>query len=141
MTLASLGDIPVLDPYADEQLTERLGIRITECTAGRVVGTMPVAGNRQPVGILHGGANAAFAETLGSLGAWMHAGPDRIIVGQELSCTHLAAARRGVLTGTATALHLGRTSATYEIRITDEAGTLACVARLTCAVPARRRTR
>ncbi|GGZ31639.1 aromatic compound degradation protein PaaI [Streptomyces inusitatus] len=138
-TSATLGPVPVLPAYVDEQLVNRLGIEITACEPDLVMGTMPVAGNRQPIGIMHGGANAAFAETLGSLAAWVHAGPDRIIVGLELSCTHHRAVRRGVVTGVCRPLHVGGGTATYEIVISDEQGRRTCTARLTCAVPPARR--
>lgn len=141
MTQTSLGPIEVLPAYVDEQLVDRLSIEITTAEPDLVVGTMPVSGNRQPVGLLHGGANAAFAETLGSLAAWLHAGPDQIIVGQELSCTHHRGASSGLVTGVCTPLHVGTNSATYEIVITDPLGRRTCTARLTCALPARRGTR
>ncbi|WP_298556031.1 hotdog fold thioesterase [Streptomyces luteogriseus] len=139
MTQTALGPIEVLPPFVDQQLVERLGIEITVCGPDLVVGTMPVAGNRQPVGLLHGGANAVLAETLGSLAAWVHAGADRIIVGQELSCTHHAATRSGLVTGHCRPLHLGTHTATYEIVISDEQRRRTCTARLTCAIPAVRR--
>ncbi|MGP4113745.1 hotdog fold thioesterase [Streptomyces sp. 4N509B] len=124
--------------YQHEQLTAKLGIRIVECRPGFVVGTMPVAGNRQPVGILHGGASAAFAETLGSLAALVHAGPDGQAVGLDLSCTHHRWIAAGLVTGVARPLHEGRTSASYEVVIADEAGRRICTARLTCAISRRR---
>lgn len=139
MGQTTLGPVEVLPDYVEQQLVERLGINVTECAPDLVVGTMPVDGNRQPVGLLHGGASAAFAETLGSLAAWTHAGPDRIIVGQELSCTHHAAVRSGHITGVCRPLHVGSGSATYEIVITDERGRRTCTARLTCAMPVARR--
>ncbi|WP_184729236.1 PaaI family thioesterase [Saccharopolyspora phatthalungensis] len=119
---------------ADEQLTERMGIEIVECGPDRVVGTMPVAGNRQPYGLLHGGANAVLAETLGSIAAGLHAGADRLAVGLDLSCTHHRAATEGAVTGVATPLHQGRSTATYDITITDEEGRRTCSARLTCVL-------
>jgi uncharacterized protein (TIGR00369 family) len=109
-----------------------MGIEITSWDRDRVVGTMPVEGNRQPYGLPHGGANAVLAETLGSIGAAMHAAPDRIAVGLELSCTHHRAVRQGVVTGVCTPLHIGRSTATMEIVISDEAGKRTCTARLTC---------
>jgi len=139
MTQTALGPVEVLPPYVDQQLVERLGIEITVCEPDLVVGTMPVEGNRQPVGLLHGGANAVLAETLGSLAAWVHAGADRIIVGQELSCTHHAGARSGKVTGHCRPLHLGTHTATYEIVIRDERNRRTCTARLTCAIPPARR--
>ncbi|MFJ5529202.1 hotdog fold thioesterase [Streptomyces sp. NPDC093261] len=132
---ASLGPVPVLPNYVDEQLVTRMGIEILTCRPDLVVGTMPVKGNRQPIGIMHGGANAVLAETLGSLAAWVHAGPDRIIVGQELSCTHHRAVRSGLVKGVCRPLHVGRGLATYEIVICDEEERRACTARLTCVLP------
>ncbi|MDM7831068.1 PaaI family thioesterase [Cellulomonas edaphi] len=113
-------------------LLERMGIEITEATARRAVGTMPVAGNTQPYGLLHGGASAVLAETLGSYAAQQHAGASRAAVGIELSCTHHRSAREGLVTGTATALHLGRTLATYQVVVDDADGRRICTARLTC---------
>ncbi|ROP41074.1 hotdog fold thioesterase [Saccharothrix texasensis] len=126
-------DIPGADlAAAPEQLTSKLGIEITRWDADRLVGTMPVKGNRQPYGLLHGGANAALAETLGSVAAAMHAAPERLAVGLELSCTHHRAVTEGVVTGVCTPIHRGRSTATYEIVITDEQDRRACTARLTC---------
>lgn len=119
---------------AEEQLADRLGIEITEWSPDRVVGTMPVAGNRQPYGLLHGGANAALAESLGSIAAALHAGHERIAVGLELSCTHHRAATEGHVTGEATPVHRGQRTATYEITVTDERGKRTCTARLTCVL-------
>ncbi|ACQ80453.1 thioesterase superfamily protein [Beutenbergia cavernae DSM 12333] len=113
-------------------LIERLGIEIVEATPDRVVGTMPVAGNTQPYGLLHGGATAALAETLGSFAATLHAGAGRAAVGLELNATHHRGARDGVVTGVARALHRGRSTASYGIEVTDELGRLVCSARLTC---------
>ncbi|WP_190824090.1 PaaI family thioesterase [Saccharopolyspora pogona] len=119
---------------AGEQLTERMGIEIVEWDPDRVVATMPVAGNRQPYGLLHGGANAVLAETLGSIAAALHAGADRIAVGLELSCTHHRAATEGVVTGVATPVHRGRSTATFDIVITDQKDRRTCSARLTCVL-------
>ncbi|MGH3737618.1 MAG: PaaI family thioesterase [Micromonosporaceae bacterium] len=118
----------------DGQLADTMGITITEASAERVVGTMPVEGNVQPLGLLHGGASCVLAETLGSTGATLHALPDGYAVGIEISATHHRSARSGVVTGVATPLHLGRTLATYHIEITDEAGRAVCTARLTCMI-------
>lgn len=109
-----------------------LGIEITEVSPERVVGTMPVEGNTQPYGLLHGGATAALAETLGSFGAMAHALPDKIAVGVDLNITHLRAATRGNVRGVATAAHLGATVATYQIDVTDDEDRLVATARLTC---------
>jgi uncharacterized protein (TIGR00369 family) len=115
-------------------LAGRLGITLLSMSAEKVVGTMPVAGNEQLQGMLHGGASAALAESLGSLGAALHAGRGRLAVGVDINATHHRSVRDGVVTGTATALLLGRSSASYEVVITDEAGDRVCTARITCAV-------
>jgi 1,4-dihydroxy-2-naphthoyl-CoA hydrolase len=113
-------------------LLERMGIEITAVGAERTSGTMPVAGNTQPAGLLHGGASAVLAESLGSIAATVHAGPGRAAVGIEINATHHRAMREGVATGVATAVHLGRSVVTYEIVISDEHGRRVCTARLTC---------
>jgi 1,4-dihydroxy-2-naphthoyl-CoA hydrolase len=113
-------------------LPGRMGIKILEASAERVVGTMPVAGNIQPLGLLHGGASCVLAETLGSLGSALHAGRGRVTVGIEISATHHRSATEGQVTGVATRLHGGRTLATYEIVITDEQDRRVCTSRLTC---------
>jgi 1,4-dihydroxy-2-naphthoyl-CoA hydrolase len=111
-----------------------MGVEIKEATAERVVGTMPVEGNTQPYGLLHGGASCVLAETLGSVGAVMHGHTvDRpFAVGVDINATHHKAIRSGVVTGVATPVHRGRTAVTYEIVITDEVGDRVCTARLTC---------
>lgn len=119
-------------PSTAGTLLERMGIEVTELTASRAVGTMPVAGNTQPFGLLHGGASAVLAETLGSYAAQVHAGPGRAAVGIELNATHHRAARSGSVTGTATALHLGSTLVSYQVVVEDEEGRRLCTARLTC---------
>lgn len=128
---------PTLSQWADEQFHTRIGIELLEASPERVVGTLPVAGNRQPGGLLHGGANAALAEHLGSVAAMLYAGQGRVAVGLELSCTHHRPAVDGVVTGVCTPLHLGRSTATYDIVITDSAGRRTCTARLTCVLPSR----
>lgn len=119
------------DPGA---LAERIGITILEVSAERVVGTMPVEGNTQPLGLLHGGASAALAETLGSYGAVMHGITigRPLAVGVDLNATHHKGIRTGIVTGVATPVHRGGTITTYEIVITDETGDRVCTARLTC---------
>ncbi|GAA2330376.1 hotdog fold thioesterase [Dactylosporangium salmoneum] len=119
-----------------DTLPERMGIVLLEASPERVVATMPVAGNIQPYGLLHGGASVVLAETLGSIGAAMHAARlfNGIAVGIEVNATHHKSARTGLVTGVATPLRLGGMIATYEIAITDEAGERVCTARLTCAL-------
>jgi 1,4-dihydroxy-2-naphthoyl-CoA hydrolase len=117
-------------------LNERMGIVLLEATPERVVGTMPVEGNTQPYGLLHGGASCVLAETLGSVGAALHAGRTHggIALGVDINATHHRAARGGLVTGVATALSLGSSVASYEVVITDEAGARLCTARITCAL-------
>jgi len=125
----------VMEAYraaSKDTLADRMGITILEASAERVVGTMPVAGNTQPLGLLHGGASCVLAETLGSLGSALHGGPDRVTVGIEINATHHRAAATGEVTAVATLLHGGRTVTTYEIVITDAAGRRVCTSRLTC---------
>lgn len=123
-----------LDRTHPGTLVDRMGIQVTEVEPGRVAGTMPVEGNTQPYGLLHGGASAVLAETLASIAAALHAGPERIAVGVDLSCTHHRGVRQGRVHGLATALHEGNTVATYDIRIVDEDDRPVCSARLTCAI-------
>ena len=115
-----------------QSLAHRMGITITEASAQRVVGTMPVAGNTQPYGLLHGGASCVLAETLGSTGAALHAGSNRATVGIEINATHHRAAADGYVTGVATQVHGGRTLAAYDIVISDDQGRRVCTARLSC---------
>jgi 1,4-dihydroxy-2-naphthoyl-CoA hydrolase len=124
--------IEAYEQASADTLSGRMGIKIVEASPGRVVGTMPVAGNTQPYGLLHGGASCVLAESLGSLGAALHAGPDRVTVGIEISATHHRGATQGEVTGVATMLHGGRTLTTYEIVITDDQGRRVCTSRLTC---------
>ncbi|MFW5417459.1 hotdog fold thioesterase [Nocardiopsis sp. CNT-189] len=113
-------------------LGERMGIELTEASPERVAGRMPVAGNTQPYGLLHGGASCVLAETLGSVGSALIAGEGRIAVGIEISATHHRSATEGHITGVAVPVHAGRTLATWEIEITREDGKRVCTSRLTC---------
>ena len=126
-------------PHGMGGLNEKLGVEITEFSAERVVGTMPVEGNTQPYGLLHGGASVVLAETLGSVGSAVHAHPDKLSVGIEINATHHRSATSGTVTGVATAIHLGRTTASYEVVITDERGKRVCTSRITCALLPRER--
>lgn len=125
-------DLSGLDPSQVGELATTMGIRITEWSRERITGTMPVAGNRQPFGLLHGGASAVLAETLGSVHAYLLAGPGRIVVGIDLNCTHHRAATDGTVTGVCTPLQAGRTVSSFEIVMNDDAGRRLCTARLTC---------
>ncbi|RPE75062.1 uncharacterized protein (TIGR00369 family) [Frondihabitans sp. PhB161] len=120
-----------LDGRGAGELAEKMGIEIVALSAEHAVATMPVDGNRQPVGILHGGAHVVLAESLGSMAASVHAGPGRIAMGIELNASHSRAASAGVVTGTCTAIHLGRTLTTHEIVMTDEEGRRLSTVRIT----------
>ena len=126
-------------PQGMGALNDKMGIELVEISAERVVGTMPVEGNTQPYGLLHGGASVVLAETLGSVGSSVHAHPDRLSVGVDINATHHRSATSGTVTGVATAVHLGRSSATYEVVITDERGKRVCTSRITCALMPRER--
>jgi 1,4-dihydroxy-2-naphthoyl-CoA hydrolase len=115
-------------------LDERMGIEFLEATPERVVARMPVHGNNQAYGTLHGGASCVLAETTGSLGAAVHAGPGRMALGIEISATHHRTAASGHVTAVATPVHLGRTLATFEVVISDERGRRICTARVTSAL-------
>lgn len=121
-------------------LADSLGIRILELTAERVVATMPVDHRtRQPFGILHGGASVALAETIASLGAI--ANVDRAVsnvVGVEINANHIRAKSEGVVTGTGTPVHVGRSTQVWEIRMVDEQSRLICLSRCTLAVVHKR---
>ena len=119
-------------------LDKKMGIEIIEASLTRLVGTMPVEGNTQPMGILHGGANVVLAESLGSIGTSLHAGPHRKIVGVDINATHHKSATTGLVTGVATAISLGKTLCSWEIVITNEAGQRTCTARITCLILAER---
>ena len=117
-------------------LVEHLGIRFTEISDDFIRGTMPVdARTRQPYGLLHGGASVALAETLGSTGATMCVDANEYLcVGQEINANHVRAARTGLVTGTARAVHLGGRTHVWTIEIQNDAGKLVCTSRLTIAI-------
>jgi 1,4-dihydroxy-2-naphthoyl-CoA hydrolase len=133
-------DIPA--EYADMSgaLNTKMGFELLTLTPEHVVGRMPVAGNTQPYGLWHGGASCVLAETLASLGSFMHAQPEKISVGVDINATHHRSVTSGWVTGTATALHLGRSIASYEIVITDDADKRVCTARVTCQLVSPRAT-
>lgn len=116
------------------ELNAKLGIVFVEASAERVVATMPVEGNRQPYGLLHGGASIALAETLGSVLAALNAGEGRQTVGIDMNATHHKAATAGLVTGVCEVLSAGRTLVTTQTVVTDESGRRCCTARLTCLV-------
>ena len=128
-----------LDPLLIERLatsgggalTRKMGIEFLELSAEFSVATMPVEGNTQVVGLLHGGAHVVLGESLGSISSAIHAGPGRIAVGIEINATHSRSITSGFVTGTCTALSLGRTLATHEIVIRDEEGRRLSTVRMT----------
>ncbi|ARC56889.1 Proofreading thioesterase EntH [Frondihabitans sp. 762G35] len=128
---SSADGLAFLERRGAGELAEKMGIEIVELSAERVVATMPVEGNRQPVGILHGGAHVVLAESLGSMAASVHAGPGRIAMGIELNASHSRSIATGTVTGTCTAIHLGRTLTTHEIVLTDEQGRRLSTVRIT----------
>jgi uncharacterized protein (TIGR00369 family) len=119
-------------------LDKKMGIEIIEASPERLVGTMPVEGNTQPIGLLHGGANVVLAESLGSIGTQLHAGADRKIVGIDINATHHKSATTGVVTAVATAISLGKTICSYQVEITNDKGERTCSARITCLILEKR---
>jgi 1,4-dihydroxy-2-naphthoyl-CoA hydrolase len=112
-------------------LDDKLGVRVTDWNPDRVVATMPVTGNEQPFGLLHGGATCTLAETIGSMAGALAAGPDRLVVGIELNVSYVRAATSGTVTAVCTPVRRGRTLSTFLIEVTDEEGRPTATARLT----------
>jgi 1,4-dihydroxy-2-naphthoyl-CoA hydrolase len=112
-------------------LTDKMGIEFLELSASRSVARMPVEGNTQVVGLLHGGAHVVLGESLGSISAAIHAGAGRYVVGIEINATHSRSITQGWVTGTCTALVLGRTLSTHEIVMTDDQGRRLSTVRMT----------
>jgi uncharacterized protein (TIGR00369 family) len=113
------------------ELTRKLGIEILEISATKSVARMPVEGNRQVVGILHGGAHVVLGETLGSMSAAVHAGPGRYVVGIDINATHTKSVSSGWVTGTCTAISLGRTICVHEIVMANDEGQRLSTVRIT----------
>jgi uncharacterized protein (TIGR00369 family) len=128
-----------LNALSRDTAIARLGIEFTDLGPDYLRGTMPVdARTHQPYGLLHGGASVLLAETLGSSAGNLCVDEDRLCVGIEINANHLLAVRTGIVTGTARAAHVGRSTQVWEIRIENDAGRLACLSRLTLAVVPRR---
>ena len=123
------------------ELAQKMGIELVEVSAEYSVATMPVEGNRQVVGLLHGGAHVVLGESLGSISSAIHAGPGRYAVGIEINATHSRSITSGVVTGTCRALVLGRTLCTHEIVMTDEEGRRLSTVRMTNMLRDRDRNR
>ena len=130
----TIDEIIAMMPQGMGALNEKMGVVVTEVSPERITATMPVEGNTQPYGLLHGGASVVLAETLGSIGSAMHAFPDKIAVGVDINATHHRSATSGTVTGTATPLHLGRSMTAFEVVVTDEDGKRLCTSRITCAL-------
>lgn len=122
------------DPLISSALDEKLGLEITSASPQQVSGRAPVLGNTQPMGLWHGGASAVMVETLGSIAANLHAGDTASAVGTEINVTHLHPASRGWVHGTARAVHLGRTSAVYQVDLSDDEGHPVATGRITCRI-------
>jgi uncharacterized protein (TIGR00369 family) len=119
-------------PSSQNTLIETLGIELTETSAERVVGRMPVdRRTHQPFGLLHGGASVALAETLASIGAQLNAATGEMAVGLEINANHVRGVRSGFVTGVATPVHVGRRTQVWSIDIQDERGKTVCVSRCT----------
>ena len=112
-------------------LAEKMGIEFTEFSIQRSVATMPVEGNTQPVGLMHGGAYVVLGESLGSMAANLHAGAGRLAVGVDINATHTRSATSGVVTGVCTPVHLGRSITVHEIVISDDQGRRCSTIRIT----------
>lgn len=135
-------DIEAMKRQSPPTLLDSLGIEITRITEDFIEGTMPVDHRtHQPLGMLHGGASVALAETLGSIGANLCVDPKtHYCVGLDINANHISGMRSGTLTGIAKPLHVGRTTQVWEIRMTSDEGKLVCVSRLTMAVVAKKPT-
>jgi uncharacterized protein (TIGR00369 family) len=120
-------------------LDNKLGIVVLEESAERVVATMPVQGNTQSFGLLHGGASLAFGEALGSWAAVIHASSlGKNAVGLDISGTHHRGVREGIITGVATAIRLGNTVTSHEVVMTDQTGARLCTVRITNLIVEKR---
>ena len=120
-------------------LAEKMGMRFEEFAIERAVATMPVEGNTQPVGLMHGGAYVVLAESLGSMAANLYAGPGRLAVGVDINATHTRSATSGRVTGVCTPIHLGRSMTVHEIAVTDEQGRRLSTVRITNMIKERPR--
>lgn len=130
-----------MEPWTIElgELDRKMGVEVLEQSPERVVATMPVDGNRQSLGLLHGGAMVAIAEAVGSWAAVIHASTmGKVAVGVDINATHHVSGLSGLVTATATAIRLGRTLTSHEVVLTDEEGRRLCTARITNAIVDKR---
>lgn len=132
--MSTLDDMEAAKAYQD-----KLGMAFPEATAERVVGTMPVEGNTQPDGFMHGGATMSLIESCASIGGAIAAGwPDNLVVGQQQTCNFLAPATSGIVRAVATPVHTGRTTAVWNVDVTSEdTGKLVATGRVTLAIRPR----
>lgn len=126
--------LEILRERGQGALDKKMGIEMLEASPSKLVARMPVEGNTQPIGLLHGGANVVLAESLGSIGTQLHAGPHRRIVGVDINATHHKSATSGYVTGVATPVSLGKTLCCYDVVITNDKGERTCTARITCLI-------
>jgi uncharacterized protein (TIGR00369 family) len=115
-------------------LIRTIGLEFLQSGPDSVVARIPVEGNTQPYGVLHGGATAALCETVASFGTALAAGPGKLAMGIELNVNHIRAVRRGYVTATGTPLHIGKTTAVWDMKVHDDEGRLIAVSRLTLAI-------
>ena len=118
-------------PEAMGALAAKMRMRFLEVGAERSVATLPVEGNTQPFGLMHGGAYVVLGETLGSISATLHAGPGRVAVGVDINATHTRSATSGIVTGVCTPVHLGRSITVHEIVVSDDQGRRCSTIRIT----------
>ena len=125
-----------LNNSSENTINATLGIHFTEVTDNSLTGTMPVdSRTHQPYGILHGGASVVLAETLGSMAGNLCVDPkNHYVVGLDINANHLRSVSSGSVTGTATPIHIGRSTQVWNIEIVDEQGRKVCISRLTLAV-------
>lgn len=126
-------------PSMDGTLMSRLGIEFVEATTERVEATMPVEGNTQPFGVLHGGATAALSETVASVGGYLVAGEGRVALGIEINVNHLRSVKEGTVTAVGTPLHVGNSTTVWDVRVTDDQHRQVAVSRVTLALREQRR--
>ena len=115
-------------------LVPKLGLEFLETGPDRMVARIPVDGNTQPYGVLHGGATAALCETIASVGTALTAQPGKLVMGIELNVNHIRAVREGHITATGVPLHVGKTTAVWDMKVHDDEGRLVAVSRLTLAI-------
>lgn len=125
--------LAALNSTGSDSLMSKLGLEWIEASGERVVARIPVEGNTQPYGLFHGGASAALAETLASVGAWL-VDTTKVTMGIEIKVNHLRAAAAGWVTGTGTPLHVGKSIQVWEVRLTDDEDRLTAFSTVTIAV-------